>query len=247
MPSRLSESVLSCRSARGAPRAFPGPAGRRSVEGMTQYTELPPVPAGSLLPHADRLRRAAAAYLARCQGTSRVSGCRPGRCRSPRARRRGRPGPRSRKSRLILFPTRPRNGGTHCGPDAAGPPSGTPPLPSAPPSSRLPVARGSDVGCPCCHRHPVAKGVRSGRRRGRGADGKLHGPQSRCERIEPPQVLAQRDSIPVPGRCERVIGRCREPGQPGRQEPVRPWNRDRRRCPRPLPHARLPWPRRGSH
>ena len=39
---------------------------------MTQYTELLPVAAGSLLQHADRLRLAAAAYLARYKGTSRV-------------------------------------------------------------------------------------------------------------------------------------------------------------------------------
>ena len=39
---------------------------------MTQYTELLPAAAGSLVQHADRLRLAAAAYLARYKGTSRI-------------------------------------------------------------------------------------------------------------------------------------------------------------------------------
>ena len=39
---------------------------------MMHYSELVPVPPDSPMPHADRLRLAAAAYLARFKGTSRA-------------------------------------------------------------------------------------------------------------------------------------------------------------------------------
>jgi hypothetical protein len=38
---------------------------------MMHYNELVPAQASALVPHADRLRLAAAAYLARFKGTSR--------------------------------------------------------------------------------------------------------------------------------------------------------------------------------
>jgi integrase/recombinase XerD len=39
---------------------------------MTHYSELVPVPSDCSVPHADRLRLAAAAYLAPFKGTSRA-------------------------------------------------------------------------------------------------------------------------------------------------------------------------------
>jgi hypothetical protein len=58
-------------AARGAGlRACKG-AWRAQSRSMMHYNELVPARAGDPVPHADRLRLAAAAYLARFKGTSR--------------------------------------------------------------------------------------------------------------------------------------------------------------------------------
>jgi len=65
------------------------------------------------------------------------------------------------------------------------------------------IARGGQRGCRAVWQAQTSgrcQKRRSGRRSDRGAYGELHSPQRGCERIEPAQVLAQRDSVPVPGR-----------------------------------------------
>ena len=72
---------------------------------------------------------------------------------------------------------------------------------------------------PGCQSSWLPAGTRQGLWPPHVTDVRQHVPQSRCERIEPAQVLAKCDSIPVPSRYDYLIGGCREPGQPGRQEP----------------------------